>query len=113
MVLGEIFPDPWLIWFQLIVIFSLVYTIWQLYEYKPARTLLLALSPYAVVLVSTNFIENLAPSFYKDSNHYFESAATFAFIWLVAFTVMANNQKKALAKVRLERETGSRTAAYH
>jgi two-component system NtrC family sensor kinase len=104
MALGEIFPDPWLIWFQLIVILSIVYTIWQLYEFRPARTLLVAIAPYAGILVLSNVFKMISASFYKVIAIYFDSGVTFSLIWAVVFTIMANNQKKALAKVHLERE---------
>ena len=102
--LGEVFPRPWLIWFQLIVIFSIAYTVWQLYDFRPARTLLLAIAPYAVVSVIRDLLKPLAPNLYKASDDYIDSAATFAIIWLITFMILAANQKRALAKIRLERE---------
>lgn len=102
--LGEVFPRPWLIWFQLIVIFSIAYTVWQLYDFRPARTLLLAIAPYAIVSVIRDLLKPLAPNFYKASDNYIDSAATFAFIWLITFLIIAANQKKSLEKIRLERE---------
>ncbi|UFH55007.1 ATP-binding protein [Spirosoma sp. KNUC1025] len=102
--LGEVFPRPWLIWFQLIVILSIVYTVWQLYDLRPARTLLFAIAPYAIISVISNLLKPLAPGFYKASHTYFDSASTFAFIWLITFMVIASNQKKSLEKIRLERE---------
>ncbi|WP_460968853.1 histidine kinase dimerization/phospho-acceptor domain-containing protein, partial [Spirosoma migulaei] len=102
--LGGIFPDPWLIWFELIIIFAIVYTISQLYEFRPARTLLLALAPYAFILVVKDLLEHLAPKFYKANDDYIDATSTFAIIWLITFVVIANNQKKSLAKAQLEHE---------
>ncbi|GAB4054694.1 ATP-binding protein [Spirosoma litoris] len=104
MALGEIFPDPWLIWYELIIIFSIVYTIAQLYEFRPARTLLLAIGPYAFVLIFKDLLEHLAPKFYKANDDYVDATSTFAIIWFITFVVIANNQKKSLAKAQLEHE---------
>ncbi|GAB3962285.1 hypothetical protein GCM10028805_63120 [Spirosoma harenae] len=104
MALGEIFPDPWLIWYQLIMIGAIGFTIWQLYYFRPARTLLLGIAPYSIIIVIRDLVTHLAPAFYKTNEDYFDSTATFAFIWLVTFTIIANRQKKALAREQLERE---------
>ena len=101
---GALFPDPWLIWFYLIVSGAIGYTIWRLYEIRPARTLLLALAPYAVILAINNLLEHLMPTLYKNSSDYLDSGSTFAFIWMVSFIVIANNQKKTLVREQLERE---------
>ncbi|MBT9393979.1 histidine kinase [Hymenobacter sp. NST-14] len=74
-------------------------------QYRPARTLLLALAPYLlysfIELVST-FISLRLLKEYDDA---FENSKGFAFIWLFTFVLIARNQKKHLDKERLERET--------
>lgn len=102
--LGEIFPRPWLIWFQLIVFLSIAYTVWQLYDFRPARTLLFAIAPYALISCLQSLVKSLSYSFYEKTDDYFESGATFSIIWLITFAVIAANQKKSLEKIRLERE---------
>ncbi|MVM29648.1 histidine kinase [Spirosoma sp. HMF4905] len=104
MALGEIFPDPWLIWYELIIIFAIVYTISQLYEFRPARTLLLAIAPYSFILIVRDLLDHLAPKFYKANDDYVDATSTFAIIWFITFVVIANNQKKSLAKAQLEHE---------
>ncbi|MVM39651.1 GHKL domain-containing protein [Spirosoma sp. HMF3257] len=101
---GSIFPDPWLIWYELIIIFSIVYTISHLYEFRPARTLLLAIAPYSFILIVKDLLEHLARKFYNANEDYVSSTSTFAIIWLITFVVIANNQKKSLAKAQLEHE---------
>lgn len=104
MALGEIFPPPWLIWFQLIVIFSIAYTVWQLPGFQPARTLWLAIGPYALISCVSDLLKHLMPTFYETNDKYFDSASTFAIIWLITFMIIANNQKKAVEKRQLEHE---------
>ncbi|GAB4030917.1 sensor histidine kinase [Spirosoma gilvum] len=104
MTLGEVFPDPWLIWFQLIIIGAIYYTVWQLPAFRPARMLLLGIAPYSILVVVKDLLRHLARTFYKTNNEYFESASTFAFIWLAAFLYIANSQKKVLVKEQVERE---------
>ncbi|MBN8822992.1 MULTISPECIES: ATP-binding protein [unclassified Spirosoma] len=104
MALGEVFPDPWLIWYQLIIIGSVYYTVWQLPAFRPAKMLLLGIAPYSFLIVFKDLLRHLARTFYKTNSDYFDAASTFAFIWLATFLFIANSQKKALAKEQLERE---------
>ncbi|WP_420149760.1 sensor histidine kinase [Spirosoma sp.] len=104
MALGEVFPDPWLTWYWLIVSGAIAYTVWQLYELRHARTLLLAIAPYTLLIVARDLLKFLFPSVYTSVKVYIESGATFAFVWLVTFVIIARNQKRSLEKERLERE---------
>ena len=100
MVLGEFLPDPWFIWFWVPVFGSIGYTIWQLYDFRPARTLLLAIAPYAILVCASDILEHIAPSL-SDA---LESLRVFALIWLIAFAIVARNQKNALLKQQQEHE---------
>lgn len=102
--LGQVFPRPWLSWYLLIIFLSIAYTVWQLPTFRPARTILFAIAPYAAISVIRDLMEHIAPKFYEANDDFVESAGGFAIIWLITFAVIAANQKKALAKIRLERE---------
>ncbi|MBD2699918.1 histidine kinase [Spirosoma sp. BT702] len=104
MALGEIFPDPWRVWFWLIVFGAVAYTTRQLRELRTARTILIAIAPYAVLIFVRDVIKFLLPSAYEVIQVYVESATIFALIWLVTFILIARNQKKALERDQLERE---------
>ncbi|GAB4001720.1 hypothetical protein GCM10028807_58570 [Spirosoma daeguense] len=104
MALGEIFPEPWRIWFWLIIFGAVAYTTRQLRELRMSRTILLAIAPYTALIFVRDVIKFVTPSFYKSINSYLESASVFAVIWLVTFLFIARNQKKTLEKDQLERE---------
>lgn len=83
------------------------FTIWLERTYRPARTLLLALAPYVVVYLTSALAERVAPVFHKTYEDYFSSATAFAILWVIAFYVVANRQKKALAAEQQEREAAA------
>ncbi|MBD2751936.1 sensor histidine kinase [Spirosoma validum] len=104
MTIGEVLPKPWLTWFWLIIFGAVAYTVRQLYHIRPARTLLLAIAPYTILVVIRDVLRFISPDFYKSTKVYFEAGSTFSFFWLITFMLIANNQKKAFAKVQQERE---------
>ena len=104
MAIGSVLPDPWLIWYWGIVFGSIAYTVWRLYDYRPARTLLLAVAPYAIMAVLDDILEHLPSTLLKHNEDFLESARGFAFIWLIAFGIVARNQKKALQKRKEEHQ---------
>ena len=79
-------------------------SIWLERTYQPARTLLLAVAPYAVIYLTSEFVKWVAPAFHKTYEDYFDSATAFAMLWVVVFYVIANRQKKALAIEQQARE---------
>ncbi|AQG80895.1 ATP-binding protein [Spirosoma montaniterrae] len=79
------------------------YTIWRIKNYQPARTILLALAPLAVVTVLGKLFKAIAPSIYNDYDVYVGSAAGFAILWLFSFFFIANRQKKSAVKVEEQR----------
>ena len=92
------------VWLWLGVGAIIGYTIWRAWDYRPARTISLAITPFILSLVISKIIELIAPGFYKLYNDYFDSARGFALIWLITFAVIASRQKKSLAREQLERE---------
>ncbi len=104
MTIGEVLPPPWPIWYQLIIVLSIVYTVRQLNAFRPARTLLLAIAPYVLISISRDLLTHLYPEVNKAIDDYLDAANGFALIWLITFTIIARNQKKAVEKERQERE---------
>lgn len=104
MAIGEIMPDPWLTWYWVVVYGAIGYTIYQLNDYRPARTWLLAIAPYALIVVLDDVLDRLAPDLSKASKNYLESARAFGFIWTIAFGFVARNQKKTLFRQQQEHQ---------
>ena len=91
-------------WFWLASGAIILYVIWQVREYRPAKTFLFALAPFYVIRTLNTFLEQYAPNFHKANEDYIESAEGFSFVWLITFMIIAHNQKKSLEKQRVERE---------
>ncbi|MDB5233301.1 MAG: histidine kinase [Hymenobacter sp.] len=73
-------------------------------DYRPARTLLLAMVPFVFYKLAEYVLEvsnGKLPKRYDDA---LDSAQYFALFWLVTFIVLARSQKKTLEKERLQRE---------
>ncbi len=93
------------VWLLLITGGLAGYTLWQSWTYRPARTILLALLPYLVLIIVDDIVHTLTPGFYKANRAFFASAIGFSQFWGLTFLIIANRQKKTLAKEQLERET--------
>ncbi|UYZ63810.1 sensor histidine kinase [Hymenobacter weizhouensis] len=73
-------------------------------DYRPARTLLLALAPlvlYSVVELALALVGRDILKAYDDG---FDTAQGFAIIWLITFIFIARSQKKHLEQERQQRE---------
>jgi two-component system NtrC family sensor kinase len=100
---GDVLDDV----FILIVIAQILQVVWQLRDYPPARTVGLALVPYAAMLLLVVGWRQLAPRSFKEYNNGIDMVGTFVFFWLVGLFFVARSQKKRLAaeaKRRAEEE---------
>lgn len=87
-----------------VIVAVVVATAYLLRVLRPARTLLLATIPFLILQNVSIGVERAAPQFFKTNEDYFSSAVAFSLVWLVAFSVIASRQKKALVAEQLERE---------
>ncbi|OON68919.1 ATP-binding protein [Hymenobacter sp. CRA2] len=90
--------------YQVFVLSAVSLVLLRVQEYRPARTLLLGIAPYAVYSVIELLVALMGRSLLKDFDSVFETSQGFAIIWLVTFVLIARNQKKHLEQERLERE---------
>ena len=81
-----------------------VATAYLVRSYRPARTLMLASIPFVVLKTSLIGLERLFPAIFKTNEDYFSSGLAFSIVWLIAFSIIASRQKKALVAEQLERE---------
>ena len=91
-------------WLWGIVGLIIAYTVWLIQDYRPARTLLLAVAPFGVLMVLSELIKIVDPAFLKENEDFFGSTIGFSVIWLITFVIIARNQKKGAERERLERE---------
>ncbi|OUJ76321.1 histidine kinase [Hymenobacter crusticola] len=76
----------------------------RLKNYKPARTLLLALAPFALYSFFELLLNVVATDFIKEYDDTFDSWQGFSVIWMITFAFIARNQKRSLEVDLLQRE---------
>ena len=77
-------------------------------NYRPARTLLLALGPYALYTAIEYALEASNRTLLKRYDDALDATQSFVIIWLITFILIARGQKKQLEKERLLREEEER-----
>ena len=90
-------------WLVLMLLAGLAISIWLERDYRPARTLLLAIAPWAVCWLIGEFIAWIAPDFGKTYHDYFDASLGFSVIWFITFCFIAFRQKQELIKLQEER----------
>ena len=73
-------------------------------DYRPARTLLLALAPWLVYQLLELVMEDAGGRLPKRLDAAMDTAQGFVIIWVITFVFIARSQKKQLEKERLLRE---------
>ncbi|WP_324674816.1 ATP-binding protein [Hymenobacter sp. GOD-10R] len=90
--------------YLLFVYLTFIALLLQLRSYKPARTLLLALVPFALYSFFELLLNVVASGFIKEYDDTFDSWQGFSVIWMVTFAFIARNQKRSLETDLLLRE---------
>ena len=80
----------------------------RLRAYRPARTLLLALAPFALYFLFEFVAALLSKQLLKAYDDAFETTQGFSIIWMITFGLIARSQKKNLEAERLVREEEER-----
>ncbi len=83
----------------LLVLLFLIYT---LADFKPAKTIMVAVTPFVLFVVIGDAVEQINFRFYNRWETFFDIALVFAIIWMVAMLIINNRQKKALQKEKLK-----------
>lgn len=81
----------------------LLYCIYILYTepfFKSAKTILIALAPYALVATIISLIKIILPQFYKNWDDLIDSIEVFAILWGIGVWMITIKQKKELDKTR-------------
>jgi two-component system NtrC family sensor kinase len=82
----------------------LLITLYLLKEHRSTRLIALALIPYAVVSVPVALWELLTPSLYERFSGYFDTAVSFAELWMIGFGIYAVIQNNKEIKTRKKEE---------
>ncbi|UZD21383.1 ATP-binding protein [Algoriphagus halophytocola] len=93
--------DPFLRWVAHIINLSVVYATYNKEEFFPLKPYVYAFFPVIVVHVAEDFVRMIAPGFYESWHELFNTAAIFAWIWLVAQFIINRKQRKELERERI------------
>ncbi len=79
---------------------ALLYAIFKLDEFKPAKFLFFAILPYLIAAVLDDLVRFISGDFYSRWHNVTDAIKTFAFIWGVGFWLVTRKQQKELIKAR-------------
>ena len=68
---------------------------------RAAKSLIYAMLPIIIIAIINDSFELLLPDFYNKWENYFDTAKTFAFVWLFAMWFITKRQRKSLEQERL------------
>ncbi|UOQ98583.1 ATP-binding protein [Hymenobacter sp. 5317J-9] len=90
--------------YLLLVLSVVVAVVVAVRDYRPARSLLLAVSPFLLYKLVEFVVESPTGKVPKQYDAALDTTQAFAIIWLITFIFIARSQKKQLEKERLQRE---------
>ena len=99
---------PVTFWIAEVMLFTIVYLVFNKKEFRAARPVIYALLPIIIVSLISNVVGIIDIKFHKKWENFFEAGNLFAIIWMVAMLIMNNKQRKALEKERLKTEAKER-----
>ena len=91
-------------WYLFTVFSGLALAAYQVREFRPARTLLVAVAPFMLCFFASLLLRAISLKLTKQYGEFLAASWGFAVLWLIAFAIVANNQKKAAERERLRRE---------
>ncbi len=89
-------------WAPHLLFFAIIYLLLFIKVFQPVKSIVYTIAPFVIVNFLDDFIKLIAPAFHQTWDNYFDTAKTFAIIWLVALFIINNKQRKALEKEQLK-----------
>ncbi len=100
-ILDIIFPvEIVTMWVWHLFLFALIGTVWFNKTFATARTLMLAVLPFAILSFAADVVKVIMAKQFKIVDDYFDVAIIFSVIWMIAMTIVSRKQQKALEKER-------------
>lgn len=90
-------------WLAYIILLGLLVTIYTKEIFHSERFTVFAVFPLILVSIVGNFLKLIDEAIYKEWDNAFDIAKMFAVVWLIAFFIIINRQKKTLEKEKLKR----------
>jgi len=91
-------------WYREAIYLIILFTVWLLRDYRPAKLYSLALIPLAVVSAISQLFKFLVPQFFEDNNGFFATADSFSTLWLMGFGIYALTQNSKEKKQKKQEE---------
>ena len=73
---------------------AVLYAVYRSKDFPPARMLAIAFVPFVIVALICDGIQLIAPQFFENNDQFFNNIKTFAFFWVLGFTIYAQRQAK-------------------
>ncbi len=109
--LAQLYPFKFLEhWYGELIYAIILLTVYQLRDYRPARLYSLALLPYAAVYIVSHLYHLVTSPFFESGEKFFDTAETFAGMWLFGFGIYATLQNNKEVKQRRKEEEQLRQA---
>ena len=90
--------EPVTKWIWHLLLFGIIIIAFLKEELYPAKTLMYAVLPFAIISFSKDLFEVLSEKQYKYIDNYLDVASVFSFIWMIAMVFVSRKQQKALQK---------------
>ena len=104
---------PYIVWIGHVFLLCMLFIVITKKQYQPAKLFVYALLPMALIDFLSDVTEKINPFFYDEWETYFNVAAIFSLVWLVAMMIVNSRQRKALLKEKeklLQKEKEARQA---
>ncbi len=85
-------------WVGHLCLLGCIYILYKETFFKPAKSLIVAILPYAVVATIIQFLQLVLPSFYRGNHSMVDSLKGFAVLWGIGVWMVTIKQKKELDK---------------
>lgn len=101
LMVSSLFLNRFTNYFEIMASLALLGCAYVLYVqpvFKPARQILVAILPFAILSMLSHLFETLFPNFFKDWESLFNNLSTFSILWGLGVWFVMMRQRKELAK---------------
>jgi two-component system, NtrC family, sensor kinase len=95
---------PYIKWCAHVLMLGMIVIVLAKKQFRPARLFMYAFIPLAMTEIISDVAEIASPVFFNQWGTYFDVAAVFSLVWLIAMLIINSRQRKALLKERAKRE---------
>lgn len=93
---------PVTIWVSALTLIGFVYMLYKQDIFKPARSVLIAIAPYAIITIFTLLVKAITPALYKQWHDVLDNVSNFSVLWGIGVWFVGMKQRKELNKANAE-----------